>query len=343
MISVVLADYVQFVVLSIGLLIATGLAIAKLGWTDIIQTVAEAQGKQGFNPFVEGGPFGVDYVIWMAFLGLVSCALWPTAVARALAAKSELTVRRQFTFASLSFAIRNIVPYFWGIAAFVLILQTPDLMQTFFPEGYPPPEQAAIEPADSLYAMPVFLGRILPAGLLGIISAAMIAAFMSTHDSYFLCWSSVITNDVVAPLVGELTQRKKVLLTRLLIVLIGGSVFTVSLGFPLREDLWDYMAVTGAIYFSGAFALLVAGLYWKSASRFGATLALLAGCLAVFGLETVRLWILHKGVGLSEEFVTETLSSERVGIGVILLTTLCMVAGSLIWPDKDRDQEGAAA
>ena len=28
------------------------------------------------------GEFGIAYVVWMGFLGLVSCALWPTAVAR---------------------------------------------------------------------------------------------------------------------------------------------------------------------------------------------------------------------------------------------------------------------
>ena len=60
---------------------------------------------------------------------------------------------------------------------------------------------------DNLYSLPVFLGRILPAGLIGIITAGMVAAFMSTHDSYLLCWSSVLTQDVVAPLY-ENDQRK---------------------------------------------------------------------------------------------------------------------------------------
>ena len=50
--------------------------------------------------------------------------------------------------------------------------------------------------------MPVFLGRILPAGLIGLVTAGMIAAFMSTHDSYLLCWSSVITQDIIGPLTG---------------------------------------------------------------------------------------------------------------------------------------------
>ncbi len=333
MISVVMADYVQFVVLSFGLLVATALAIHTLGWDEIFATVVAQKGAAGFNPFDPEGPFGRDYVVWMAVLGLVGCALWPTSVARALAAQSDKVVKRQFMFASASYALRGIVPYFWGIGAFVLVMKTPDLMLAFFPGGYPPPEGA--QGLDTLYALPVFMGRILPAGLIGIITAAMLAAFMSTHDSYFLCWSSVITNDIIAPLArGELTQKTRVALTRVLIFLIGVAIFIVSFAFPIREDLWDYMAVTGAIYFSGAFALLTGGLYWKRASSTGAVMAILMGCLAVFGLGAIRDGVLCSLLGFSQA-TSDIFSSERVGIGTIVLTMLAMVIGSLLFPDKN--------
>ena len=39
---------------------------------------------------------------------------------------------------------------------------------------------------------------------------------------------------------------------------IGAFLVRWGLWYPLGEDLWDYMAVTGAVYFTGAFALLVA-------------------------------------------------------------------------------------
>ena len=82
MVSVVITDYIQFVVLSIGLLVVTGFAIVNLGWQNIFDTVAREMGEKGFNPLVAEGSFGVDYVVWMSFLGLVSCGIWPTAVAR---------------------------------------------------------------------------------------------------------------------------------------------------------------------------------------------------------------------------------------------------------------------
>jgi SSS family solute:Na+ symporter len=182
---------------------------------------------------------------------------------------SAKAVKRQYMFTSVSFLIRFLVPYFWGICAFVFIAQHPDLKEAYFPAGYPPPAKLpeGVVAADNLYGMPQFLGQILPAGLIGIVTAGMIAAFMSTNDSYLLCWSSVLTQDVIAPIsetYGKpLSSKVRVALTRIFIVVIGVYVLWWGLFYKGDDDIWDYMAVTGAIYFSGAFALLLCGLYWR--------------------------------------------------------------------------------
>ena len=332
MISVVIADYVQFVVLSIGLLLACYLAVDYLGWANIVETVKQEMGKGGIDPTVAESGFGWEYMIWMGFLGLVSCGIWPTSVARALAMKSPKVVKRQFMFASISYMIRFLIPYFWGICAFVFIMQNADLKELFFPGGYPAPEGAAAG-YDNLYSMPIFLGRILPAGLIGIITAGMVAAFMSTHDSYLLCWSSVLTQDVVAPIresFGKQTSPKaRVTLSRVFIVAIGVYVLYWGLIYKGGDDIWDYMAVTGAIYFSGAFALLLCGLYWKQASSTGAFLALMTGLGAILGLGPVQ--------GL----LGVKWPSATVGLCSIGATTLVMIIGSLLFPDRKNDQPAA--
>lgn len=338
MVSVILTDYVQFVVLSFGLFLATFLAIAKVGWSPVFETLASVKGEAAFNPMTAESGFGTSYVTWMVFMGLVNCALWPTAVARALASDSEATVRKQYMWSSISFTIRNIVPYFWGICAFVWIIGHPDLNTVFFPEGLD-----GKGGLDSLYAMPVFLGRLLPVGALGLLTAAMIAAFMSTHDSYLLCWSSVMTNDVLKPIMGpKLSDKGAVLATRIFVVLIGLCILMISFLFPLREDLWDYMAVTGAIYFTGAFAVLTGGLYWKQASRTGAICALFAGGTAVLGLGAVQKGIL--GLFYAKERVDEisaSISGAHVGLCTVALTVVVMIAASLIFPDKQPQHEVA--
>ena len=303
MISVVITDYIQFVILSVGLLVTGWLAVDFVGWDNLFETVRTHKGEAGFNPVAADSSFGFEYVGWMFFLGIVNCALWPTAVARALAMESTTALKRQYTWSSISFAIRMIIPNLLGVCAFVFVItKAPDLQQLFSPAD------ADAKAVDNLYAMPIFLGRILPAGLIGLITAAMIAAFMSTHDGYLLCWSSVITQDIIAPLFKErLDNPTRIKITRILIVLIGLYILYWGLFYTGEEDIWDYMAVTGAIYFTGAFSLLVGGLYWHRASSTGAVLALMAGITAVIGLGPVQ-QVVHNWIpgSIAEQTITAT-------------------------------------
>ncbi|UCE98904.1 MAG: sodium:solute symporter family protein [Planctomycetota bacterium] len=316
MVSVVVLDYIQFVVLSFSLLTASIMSIKYLGWSNIIESVCRLQGEAGFNPFDAEG-FGTSYVIWMFFLGLVSCAVWQTSVIRACSAENVRIVKKIYTLASIGFLIRFLIPYFFGICALVYISQTPSLINIFLPENSPADSQV------TLMAMPVFLGQILPAGFVGIISAGMLAAFMSTHDSYLLCWSSVLTQDVVAPWFKKgLSSKTRLLLARIFIVAIGLFILIWGLWYPLGQDLWDYMAISGAVYFTGAVSLLVFGLYWKRASKVGAYLALLCGFGSLLGLKPVQ------------NLTGINVSSAIVGLIVIFLAMLLMLVGSLIFPDK---------
>jgi len=346
MVSVVVLDYIQFVVLSFSLLATSVLAIRHLGWGNIIETVSQLKGEAGFNPFHSKG-FGTSYVVWMFFLGLVNCAIWQTAVIRACSAESVKTVKRLYTFASVGWLIRFLIPYFFGICAFVYIAQPEheSLKSIFIPDS------GLSDPQVTLMAMPVFLSQILPAGLIGIISAGMLAAFMSTHDSYLLCWSSVLTQDVVAPWFKKgLSSKARLLLTRIFIVAIGIFILVWGLWYDLGQDLWDYMAISGAIYFTGAIALLVFGIYWKRASRVGAYLALICGFGALVGLKPIQAplstLIFRFSSFLSSFRVgsilgikpVEELSSAIVGLTVITCSITLMVVGSLIFPDRSKEK-----
>ncbi|MEJ2704510.1 MAG: hypothetical protein P8Z79_18910, partial [Sedimentisphaerales bacterium] len=149
-------------------------------------------------------------------------------------------------------------------------------------------------------------------------------AFMSTHDSYLLCWSSVLTQDVVTPWFKKgLSSKTRLTLTRIFIVAIGIFILVWGLWYPLGQDLWDYMAISGAIYSIGATTLLVFGLYWKRAGKVGAYLALICGFCAFLGLRPIQVML-----GLD-------VSSAVVGLIVIALAVVLMVAGSLVFPNRD--------
>ncbi|MCA9001590.1 MAG: sodium:solute symporter family protein, partial [Planctomycetes bacterium] len=320
MVSVIITDFVQFVVLSFGLLLACGIAVYKLGWSNIVEHVTTVHGAAGFDPLHADG-FGPSYVTWMFFLGVISCAVWQTAVMRACAAESTEVVKKLYKWSSIGFVIRNVLPQFLGICALTYLFQNPDLKDTFFTDG-------AINQDQSMAAMPVFLSQILPVGIIGLVGAGMLAAFMSTHDTYLLCWASVLVEDVVAPSrKSPLSQKARLLLTRLFLVAIAGFLLIWSMWYELDQDLWDYMAVSGAIYFTGAFAVLLLGIYYKEASSAGAWMGLLGGLTAVFGLGAFQ-----KALHLDTWFESHGITGAHIGLAAVGLSLAGMLIGSALFP-----------
>ena len=105
---------------------------------------------------------------------------------------------------------------------------------------------------------------------MGLLVAAMLAADMSTDSSYMLTWASVIYNDIVAPWRRPgWTEKKGLLMNRLLVAAIGVFLLFYGLWYPLKGDLWSYLGVTGTIYLASMSTLLVACCYWPRANASG--------------------------------------------------------------------------
>ena len=321
MVSVIITDYAQFVVLSFGLLLTCVLAVWKIGWSTIVEAVQGIHGNAGFDPFDDAG-MGGSYVAWMFFLGVISCSVWQTAVMRACAAESVAVVKRMYAWSSIGFMIRFLIPQFIGICALVFLWQHPEARAVFFDAAGSISSDAEV----TMRAMPVFLGQLLPTGVIGLVAAGMIAAFMSTHDTYLLCWASVLTEDVTNPATGlKMSQKARLTLTRVLLFLIATFLVIWGLWYELGQDLWDYMAVSGSIYFTGAFAVLVGGLYWKRATAKGAFAAITVGVAAVIGLKPVQeLFNIHEWVEAQQ------ITGAHIGLTISALAILAMVLVSLV-------------
>jgi SSS family solute:Na+ symporter len=141
--------------------------------------------------------------------------------------------------------------------------------------------EASKMPTNSLHAMPTFLRTLLPTGLIGLVIASMLAAEMSTDSSYLLTWSSILYNDIIAPLRKEpFSERQGLYVNRVIILAIGVFLLFYGLWYQLPGRVWDYLSITGNIYLSSISALVVACCYWKRATRIGAMAAIVGGALA---------------------------------------------------------------
>ncbi len=316
MLSVLITDFLQFVVMSAGLIVVTILVLTQVGWSSLVDTVTRNYGDGGFNPFVHPR-MGWPYVLFNVFLNLAAVLTWQTTISRLLAAKDTKTGLKVYKGTSFFFVCRFLIPGIWGIAA----------LATLAP--------GAVH-GDTLHAMPQFLASFVPAGIMGILIAAMLAADMSTDSSYMLAWGSVIYNDILAPFRKQpWSERKGLFWNRTIIALIGVFLLFYGLWYPLKGDLWTYLGITGSIYLSSISVLLVACCYWKRANTWGATAAIIIGAVIPFS------FLLLQQIPATKPF-TEAVGPYFSGIAAYVCTGAAMVIGSLLKP-VPVIEKGAAA
>lgn len=132
-----------------------------------------------------------------------------------------------------------------------------------------------LEKADQI--MPLML-QTLPGGVAAVVITAALAALMSTADSQLLTASSLVTRDLVVTFFRrQLSPHQEEQLGRWVVLGIGLASFVIALNPPgliVEIATWSFQGN------AMLFPILIAGLYWKRATRAGAV----AGALVSSGL-----------------------------------------------------------
>ncbi len=168
---------------------------------------------------------------------------------------------------------------------------------------------------------PVVLGVILPAGLLGLMCAAMLAALVSTYDTYLHSWGSILVQDVILPFrKRSFTPRQHLWLLRASIFAVAVFIFGFSLLFRQTQYILMFFAITGAVFFGGAGSAIIGGLYWKRGTTAGAWGAMITGMTLsmggfVFAKKLEEQW----GITSQEMTFIAMAMSVAVYVGVSLL------------------------
>lgn len=302
MISVLVTDFLQFILMSAGMIIVTIYIVYTIGWGNILNAVQDTYGAAGFNPFINKN-LGWQYVAYTFLTVSATVLTWQTMISRVLACKDSTVAKKMYTKTSFFYIVRSLIPVSWGLAA--LTIWKPDML------GCAP-----------ITAMPKFLSAALPTGLIGIVVAAMLAADMSTDSSYLLGWASVIYNDILAVLhKGTWSEKKAVLINKVLVAAIGLFLLFYGLWYPLKSDLWVYMTLTASIYSVSVSTLLIAACYWKRANTWGAYAAI------VVGSATPLLFLVMQQVPATAE-LAKSIGPYYSGIAAFVFAWIAMIIGS---------------
>jgi len=310
MVSVVITDYLQYVLLSIATIIITIYAVQYAGWHAMVSRVEGLMGPSGFNPVI-APKFGVSFLIWQILLWFSIHTCWQTTAMRMFSTRSPEVSKRVMTWTGFIFLGRGMLPMLWGIAALALF------GHGALANGVP---QAVVHGKETapIDAMPAMLAQILGPGIRGIVVAGMLAATMSVNSSYLLGWSAVISQDVIAPLRrasgrSPLSDKGELLLNRVCNACVGLFLIFWGLYYTPPGAVYLYLNITGTIFLAGAFVCVVGGLYWRRANVVGGYLAMLMGAIGAI----VPFFVLHR----SESFA---------GFASFGLATAGLLAGSFV-------------
>ena len=311
MVSVIITDYIQFILMCFGFVTITGILIYQFGWFQILEQSSYYLGPKSLNLNVNSD-YGFDRLLLDILVAFGSVLTWQTMISRVLAAKDSTTAKKIYMATSPYMLMRFVIPVFLGISA----------LYYFGPDTYVGGEE--------ILAMPNMIAQLMPVGLIGIVIASMLAADMSTNSSYLIAWSSVIYNDILEPIhKNKWSSKKGLFYNRMLICLIGLFLLLYGLWYPLSNDLWVYMQVTGTIYLSSMSVILIASCYFKNASPLG------AGMSIVIGASIPVSYLLLQEFSFSSDIV-KNIGPYKFGVFSFFMSGLGMSIGSLITKIKSK-------
>jgi SSS family solute:Na+ symporter len=115
--------------------------------------------------------------------------------------------------------------------------------------------------------------------LIGLLTAGVLAAIMSSLDSQFLCLGTIFTNDIVIHRAGEkkYSDKQIIFIARCFIVVIVAVTYGLSM-LAKNANVFD-LAIWCFSGFSALFPVIFAALYWKRTTKQGAIASIIAALL----------------------------------------------------------------
>jgi solute:Na+ symporter, SSS family len=181
--------------------------------------------------------------------------------------------------------------------------------------------------------------KLLPAGVIGIIVAAMFSATMAAISSDLNAIASVLTRDVYLRLVNPgSSERRLVRVGRLSTLILGGMVVALSLwiAFSQSQSLFHLMVTAFGVFLAPTLLPVLAGLTIRSLTWKGALTGFVSGLVIGITTFAVKTWYLPTLHNIPPDWANYTFE----GISIFLnfaATAIGMWLGSVL-PAKDANE-----
>lgn len=277
------SDFMQAIVMVIALIVVVVTGTVAAGGLDavvdnaksipgffeffgIANPVTDANGVQqslnGQPLFGEAGTYGV--------LSVVSCLAWglgyfgmPQVLLRFMAIRSEKELKSSRRIATVWCLISLVIAVFIGVIGRVL---------------YPTALTTSSE-AENVFIL--LATNLLPAVLAGLVMAGILAATISSSDSYLLIAASAFSKNIFQGLIHKKASDKQVLvISRITLLAITGVAIIIAL--DENSVIFNIVSFAWAGFGATFGPLMLMSLFWKRINRWGAIAGMIGGGVMVF-------------------------------------------------------------
>ena len=301
--SVALTDFVQMIVIVLGLLAIAWFAAGMAGGAGEVFAYTAREGK--FRFFPEGGLKEWLFFIAAAITMMLGSIPQQDVFQRVMSSNSEHTARRGPIIGGLLYMVFAFVPMFIVMAGLMVM-----------------PEAAAIMADDPQKVLPTLVMEHMPVALQVAFFGALLSAIMSTASATLLAPSTTFVENILRNLRPDMTDAHTLRAMRISVLVFTICVLTYAI---TMEGSSIYELVSGAyqVPLVGAFVPLLFGVYWKRATTQGAMLAVVMG---------IGVWLLF----VASPMLNEAFPQQLAGV---LAAVAGMVFGSLApqWLPDHKD------
>ncbi|AQQ71766.1 Proline permease [Limihaloglobus sulfuriphilus] len=333
-ITVMVTDFIQGAFCNIMFLIIIITAMFMFKWDDITATLSKApENASMINPFdvAKSETFNLTFYMILAFTAAYGFLSWQGAQGYNSAALNAHEARMGKSLSVWRLITQNLFVLMLPICAYTF-MNNPAFAQQAQPahEILSSIENQTIR---QQVTATVALRHILPIGIQGGLMAVMLAAFISTHDTYLHSWGSIFVQDVILPFRNRpLTKEQHMRYLKLSILGVAVFIFFFSLFFRQSEAIIMFFQITGAIFIGGAGSVIIGGLYWKRGTTAGAWAAMITGAVLSVGTMTLRqIHVIYPFTNKAISFIISQ-HSTTVAFWVAISSISMYIIFSLIWP-----------
>lgn len=187
-------------------------------------------------------------------------------------------------------------------------------------------------------AYPMMVLRLMPAGLKGLMVAALLAALMSSLSSVFNSCSTLMTMDVYKKWNPEATERRLVMVGRLstaaIVVL---SIVWIPFIKNLNSEVYQYLQSVQSYVGAPITATFLSGILWRGATSKAAITTLIFG--GVVGASRFSLDILHNAFKMDLGVLNGVVEFSFLNFSIIVFfaCVLMMIVVSRLTPEPARE------